>query len=570
MLATVISIQAQGGSNLGLVINVPSNMLSCEATSVQWIWTGSTADADGRTLSMAVEQVGSNNRRSFSEPSPIRHIHKRSESKRMTLMRRAAINIAGGNNVPVTAGSWTWNSVGVPVGTYRMALVLEPDSIVFFSDHFTVSQGPDISCLGSLGTTSASAAISTVLPALSMAAPTSTVNSSQATTTMLPSPVATASSSIVASVMPPATSQPQSNAHSSADDQSSHHHISGGAIAAAVIIPLLVLGVIIYLCCMRRQNGQGASDTSPSAKEKVASFFNGAASKYNRQIGTPMDPIHTAGHTRNDSALHRDILGADQDEKIMSPSAEHWVDFNPDSPEHDAAIVTSERVDAMVRESMDGRDAQAFYQLGQNKRLRQSGMSAVNRDTVLSDTSSMPTYLREADFTSQHTHSSFGHDQNGNAVGHVPNAQATETQASPLLERGNSKIRRKPAPTYSTYSTAGITKRTVALESLEVPLPDSSVVEAQSPFSDDNRVNEKTLGTQEEVMEDSPTLPQERTPVNSSRSFPVSVYSTNIDSPSQRILLETPRELLSEEERSRLYKLSIQMPQEERGFRVSF
>jgi hypothetical protein len=199
--------------------------------------------------------------------------------------------------------------------------------------------------------------------------------------------------------------------------------------------------------------------------------------------------------------------------------------------------------------------------------------------------STLPSYLRNADFTSQHTHSSFGHGANGLPLLNNDDGSPDEDSAA-TVERSNSKIRRKPVPTYSTSTIGGNREGHASMASLAA----SSNADDHSPFSDVHEATEATLERHaavpldqeewqethsnpgEETMADSPTLPDPHlhTPVNLSRTFPVSVYSSMGDSPAQRVLLETSRDSLTEEQKKELYKLSVQIPSDDRGFRVSF
>lgn len=592
-------------SNGQLDISTPSNMDSCESATIAWQWSGSQSDLSDNTVSIAVEEESSSHRRSLAEPSPIRFIRKRSGSNRRLHSRDSnAINIAGGQQVPMSDLEWIWNSVGVPQGTYRMVLTIDNQGYTAYSDPFTVSLGSDTSCLGSLVSTSSGQNV-----------PTTTASSVQTSTA--PGMVTTAfnstsTASNQASQGVSKTSNPSSSTSSSiaptysvqntSSSQDSKKGTSGGGIAAGVIIPLLVVGGLLYYFCFRRKKAASGNTPSHDWSEKFTGFLGGSRNNYNnnsahrREISTPMDPVHAAGLAMHEHAVKTQMRQAGEDSNAVTHAPEHWVDFGQDIQESDARLVTPQRVDEMIRASMDTARNEPFYQQGANTDLRQSTANSDQRSTMMTadsdGNSTLPSYLRDADFASQHTHSSFGHEANGTAVPHVGDdapLQRSPTQKS-ALERKDSKIRRKPVP---TYSTIGVTQAAAASSST---LHSDDV----SPFSDAHRVStppacefiggghdsiattsttviqdeklQEMLTQDQEVMEDSPTLPFAETPIHSSTDrFPVSVYSSVAGSPPQRILLDTPRRnSLTEEQKKESYKLSIQLPQEDRGFRVSF
>ena len=576
-------VQAQSIGNGRLLIDTPNAPLTCEAATVDWIWTGSSYDAQTNTVSVAVEREDISRRALLAEPSPIRFIRKRAAVWKPLHSRGNAINIAGGSSIPMSVGTWTWNSVGVPVGTYRIALTIDGEGTTAFSNLFTVREGPDTSCLGSLASdytptsvssptsesTSADSAINTSVPGTS-----SETNNSAA------SPTASPASS---TTLPSSSTAAQSATES--DKSSGSGGISSGSIAAAVIVPLLVVAVLLWLVCMRRK--KATTKETPAWSEKFAGFFAGssaAGSSHRRQISGPMDPVHAAGRAMHEHAVKTQIRQAGNDasskETGVTKAPEHWVDFQPEMQEKDAHLVTPAQVDEMVRVSMEaGRDGDGtttqFYQQGKNDALRESGVT---------DTSSLPSYLRDADFESRHTHSSFGHEANGSPV--LGDTSYVQLERSPTqksgLERSESKVRRKPVPTYRSSTTAETDEADSSEPETEVHGPFSDAHEAievagnhasttsSATVIQDDRLREMLANTDEEVMLDSPTLPFARTPPTNSSRFPVSVHSSVAGSPAQRILLDMPRESLTEEQRKEVYKLSVQIPNEDRGFRVSF
>lgn len=593
-LSLFLFTNAQEIGNGQLLVNAPTDPLTCEPATIQWVWTGSTSDAQMNTVSIAVEQISSNvdKRRALAEPSPIRFVRKRA-----TLHARDnAINIAGGSSLPMSSGSWTWNSVGVPVGTYRMALSIDGQGITAFSDNFAVTSGPDQSCLGSLASTSTS-----TLSSQSTSQPSSSTSATASQTTPISSNDANSSTSILPTATNPSSFTTPENQSSTSANQTSKGGPSSGGIAAAVILPLIAVGVLLWLFCMRRQKQQSNEKSLNEWSEKFSGFFTGTLGGnqgHRRQISGPIDPVHASGLAMHDQSVKdgmRQVGGqaaSASADGAVTKAPEHWVDFHPDVQETDARLVTPQRMDEMVRASME--EPSRFYQQGSNVALaRQSDTTDrhLTLETESDGNSSLPSYLRDADFTSQHTHSSFGHEATGVAVQSVSpdvslKRNSTQKSNGAPLARSESKIRRKPVPVYSTDSIGEIQ---AAAASSSLSLATTSDVDDQSPFSDVHEaastVNHEEHGSSvqseevqygntsqdQEYLVDSPTLPQvARTPVNVSRSFPVSVYSSVGDSPAPRTLLETPRQSLTEEQKKQMYKISVQLPQEDRGFRVSF
>ncbi|UZJ56804.1 hypothetical protein CBS101457_006124 [Exobasidium rhododendri] len=572
---------AQSDSASQLVVDAPQNALTCEAATVEWTWSGSQFDAETNTVSIAVEMTGdeSRRRRSLAVPSPVRFVRKRSSMH----ARDTAINIAGGSNLPLSSGTWTWNSVGVPVGTYRMALTVENMGVTVYSDTFDVTAGPDTTCLGTLGTSSTTvSSTSTSLPSSTSTSLLQTVPTQSAVTN------SSSSSTGATSTNPTSYTTPENQTNT----QSSSHSLSSGGIAAAVIVPLLAVGVLLWLLCTRRQKKQVNEKNLGEWSEKFTGFFAGVRSGksgsddkgHQRQISGPIDPVHAAGHSTHNKSVTQHMRQAEVGNSAatgkVTSAPEHWVDFNPDVQDSDAQLVTSQRVNEMIKSSMEG--PSRFYQQGANTALRQSGADDrhLTLETVSDGNSSLPSYLRDADFTSQHTHSSFGQEADGAVLQSGSSTAALDRSSSqrgdtPLV-RKESKIRRKPAPTYSTYTIGNNQEASASSTSLGTPDDE----DALSPFADIHQVSDATNATQSlsasgdrEYLDDNRALPLELlTPVNSSRSFPVSVYSSvGGDSPAPRTLLETPRQASSEDqEEKEKYKLSVQLPHQDRGFRVSF
>lgn len=588
-----LAAKAQTLSDGRLIVYTPTVMLSCEAANIAWVWTGDTSDLYVNTIQVAVEQESENNRRSLAEASPIRYIRKRTQ--RLHSRDSIAINIAGGSDVPMSQGSWTWNSVGVPAGTYRMALTIEGEGYTGYSPTFTVRQGDDTSCLGGTGQSSDNVPTTTVTAQQTSTAPGQVITTNGPNTTTQHGGTA---SVVKPSATTPVATAPTYNAQSDSgdDDNSSKKGPSGGGIAAAVIVPLLVGSVLFYLFCFRRRKTGGQS-TSPDWSEKFTGLLGGGGSRGNsehrRQISTPLDPVHAAGLAKHESAVMREMRPANDDPNTVTRAPEHWVDFHPDVQESDAHLVSPQRVEEMVRASMEmGNQQRTFYQQGSNEALRQSTATSAQRSTMMTESdghSTLPSYLRDADFTSHHTHSSFGHDVTGAPVGHPdenPTLKRSSTQRTHTLERSESRIRRKPVP---TYSTVGIQQATAssspALSDDASPFSDVHQVETpseiiakahestctttSSAMIQEDRLHE-ILQAHEEVMAESPILDPSpallHTPDSMSQEFPVSVNG----SPAPRVLLDTPRGSLIEEEQKEAYKLSVQMPMDDRGFRVSF
>jgi hypothetical protein len=588
-----LAAKAQTLSDGRLIVYTPTVMLSCEAANIAWVWTGDTSDLYINTIQVAVEQESENSRRSLAEASPIRFIRKRSQ--KLHSRDNIAINIAGGSDVPMSQGSWTWNSVGVPAGTYRMALSIEGEGYTGYSPTFTVQQGDDTSCLGGIGQSSNNVPTTTVTAQQTSTAPGQVITTDVPNTTSQHGGTA---SVVKPSATTPIATAPTYNAQSESgnDDNSSKKGTSGGAIAAAVIVPLLVGSVLFYLFCMRRRKAGGQS-TSPDWSEKITGLLGGVGnrgnSEHRRQISTPLDPVHAAGLAKHESAVMREMRPVNDDPNSVTRAPEHWVDFHPDVQESDAHLVSPQRVEEMVRASMEMSNQQRpFYQQGSNEALRQSTSTSAQRSTMTTESdgnSTLPSYLRDADFTSYHTHSSFGHDVNGVPVGHsddTPTLKRSSTQRTHTLERSESKIRRKPVPTYSTVGVEqAITSSSPALSDDASPFSDvhqvdtpseiiakahqSSSTTVSSAIIQDDRLHE-ILQADQEIMVDSPTLAPSpallHTPASMSEEFPVSVSG----SPAPRVLLDTPRGSLIEEEQKEAYKLSVQMPVDDRGFRVSF
>jgi hypothetical protein len=582
--------RAQTLSNGRLIIYTPTELTACEAANIQWVWTGNQDDLVDNTVQIAVEQQSENFRRSLAEASPIRKVRRKSQLH----SRDIAINIAGGSNIPMSQQQWTWNSVGVPEGTYRMALTIQGQGYTGYSSTFTVSQGEDTSCLGGSGagvpTTTALVQTSTAPgEVVSTAAPQSTNQ------TTSPAPAIT-STSAPSSTSTSNNSAPTFKAESdSGKNGSSNKGPSGGAVAAAVIIPLIVAGVLLAFC-MRRKKAAG-QPISPDWSEKFTGLLGGgnrSNKEHRRQISTPMDPVHAAGMAMHEQAIKTQMRQANDVSGAVTQTPEHWVDFNPDVQESDARLVSPSRVDDMVRASMEVNNSSLpqhpFYQQGANEALRQSTSTSMQRSTMTTESdgnSTLPSYLRDADFTSYHTHSSFGHDVNGAPVGHLDDAttlKRSSTQRSNTLERSESKVRRKPVPTYSTLGVsqaAGQSSSTVNNDDAS-PFSDvhgiatsaykshEDMISSSNHSVHDGSLHEILKGDQE-VVEDSPTLGVSpallHTPASMSGEFPVSVHG----SPAGRVLLNTPRgSLTDEEDKKETYKLSIAVPKEDRGFRVSF
>lgn len=415
-----------------LLVSAPDDAVSCQPAQVQWVWTGSAEDAETNVLSVAVvPEDGYFRRHNFEKRST--QLIKRRPTK--PSKRDVGINIAGGANVPMSAQTWTWSSVGVTPGRYRIGLTVSGAQYTSYSAIFTVSAGADLSCLGISG--SSSTVESTNLPDAS----TTTSDPAAASTTAQPA-TTTASSvntSSVSAVTPTsststaASSPISANAQSGSNDGSDATH-HGGKIAAAVLVPMVAIGLVfLYFCLRRKKSMKEASAQRKDWSEKALNLLSsrGQGPSHARNISQPTNPVHAGGLTH-----HADEIRAEMQEvrnmpgmsaRVMSPTGtEHWVDF---AGETDACPVTQNDMEEILRASMDQQRRSAselqaskkggLYQQGENLALRESMLSVEGSTSTSSAASTLPAYLREVRSPAP----SFGQDAEGRPIV-VPAARA--------------------------------------------------------------------------------------------------------------------------------------------------
>lgn len=453
---------AQDEDDLGngqLIVQTPGDVQTCTSLTVQWTWTGSLADAEMHSVSVGVVPMD-NSRRALPESS--HRLVKRKASHKLH-SRAALIRIAGGSTITMSDGSWEWHSVGVPPGRYQIALDILNEGVTSFSDTFTITQGPDSSCLGASPTT------------------TSDIPSS-ATSTSSPTD---ASSNVSSSTSAAVTEPVQPSAHTFGSDTSSsdHQNTNGGKIAAAVVVPIAIILAVVAFFLFRRRKVNASQVKRQAWSEKLSSLFHQGGPSHHRNISVPCNPVHAGGVTRHESAIRdemREIRGAEGNPEICVPTiAKTWTD---EAQDDDAHPISPEGMSEIIRLSTEGRPGvDPFYQQGSNSALGDDHQSRGLTTSTLSMDSSLPTSILDTS-----SHASFGQDAQGRPLqGDHDVYSSTDThelsRSSSLniseakdLERNSStrSIRRKPVPRMQSISQNG-----EAQQSDQV-----------GPFSDENAV----------------------------------------------------------------------------------
>lgn len=642
-------LYAQALSDGRLLVQVPSNIVTCGSATVQWVWTGSAYDEMTHDIAIAVVQADSDDssdsatfKRNVDEAQLHDHkrtIKRRSMSKMQRLQkRRMAVRIAGGSNIPMSVQSWTWSSVALVPGTYQLAVTILNTGVTVMSDVFTVSTGNNTTCLGGASYQS------TELPDSTSTAP-STSSTDESTNTMATNTQTDATASQNSSTSTPATSnssaatspipsdsQQQSQANT---DQGNHGSNNGGKIAAGILVPTLAIGAVIaffYFCRKRKINE--SAEHRQAWSEKAITLLNRASSKRDpahvRNISQPTNPIHSAGLTQHNADIRNEMIEAREGctlEPTSQGNTEHWVDLAADT---DARPITPDHMQDIVRISMSQSRDEPMNTSIASSRAESSSTSH----------STLPPYLREVRSPAP----SFGQDANGQpliASAARPSederrSSQTSTQMHDLsrngsvtsnatvtvgrkdstrdLTRNNSKnsVRRKPVPRIS-----------VSPDKLETVQSSAAVVsDEHGPFADDKEVSSSPqIDSSRQVtattLQAAPPIQSHlsvvsgqtiyndqlrdmldgdaeilRTPRHSNTSdFPESVHpspmsaqgsSPNLDAGSRVPILSSSRlrfesshddvpvnENATAEQRE-AWKLSVQLQDQDRGFRVSF
>ncbi|PWN88086.1 hypothetical protein FA10DRAFT_268309 [Acaromyces ingoldii] len=529
--AMFVAVEAQDFSSGNLVVTPPTSVVTCEPATVSWEWTGSTVEEVGQKVAIAVESVGDTNsldRRSLviSSASRLTKQRRAKRSERDAVKRGTPANLAGAASIPMTDGSWVWNSVGLEPGSYRFVVNAPGMSITSYSSVFNVQQGPDTSCIyaGAASSTASSTPVTTSsAPAMTSASS----NSSAASSSAVHNTASTASNA--------ATGAAATSSLQNAASESSHSGgLSGGKIAAAVILPLLaVIGLLCFFCFRKRKGtNDGAQDGAPSKDdgnftEKVLAAVGsrGKTSKHKRDISAPMYPVHSAGLAMHEHAVANEMRRTTDDDP-MAPNPEHWVAFNGSE---DAQAVSPRNVDDIVnrenarRSQDDGADDEnvaglGLYKQGKNRPyddnifLPHSHLSTIN-EASSSNPSRVPS--TEIVVVTSKPSSELERQQTAMADDRRPVDLARSASAGSTFS-----IRRKPAPAITKSmvgesqdsarrSSQGSTSSRILLPSPDQigdeeqgqetitdrtdraghpQTPGSSISSAHGPFSDANEV----------------------------------------------------------------------------------
>jgi hypothetical protein len=425
-------------------------------------------------------------------------------------------------------------------------------------------------------------------------------------------------------------SQQQSQANT---DQGNQSNNNGGKIAAGVLVPLLAIGAVIaFFYCCRKRNMNESAERRQGWSEKAITLLNRGSSKrgptHGRNISQPTNPIHSAGLTQHNADIRNEMMEAREGctpEPVTHRHGEHWVDLAADT---DAHPISPDHMQDIVRISMNqSREEPTDTALPSIRTQSVSTSSSTLPPYLREVRSPAPSFGQDANGqpliataatksaeeerrSSQSSTQMHDLSRNGSVTS---NATVTIGRKDSIrdLTRNNSKnsIRRKPVPRIS-----------ISPEQLEtVQSPEAIVSDEHGPFADDKEVSSsphfdsstktllqavppiqphlsvvsgKTINDDElqgMLDEDSEIL---RTPRHSNAAdVPESVHpspmSMHESSPrldagnriptfsSSRLRFESSNDLVpgnkepTAEERE-AWKLSIQLQDQDRGFRVSF
>lgn len=495
--ALVNHVAAQSIGNGRLLVQAPDNAVSCAPAEIQWVWTGSSLDAMTHVLSMAVVPIDGYSKRHVNTAANARLIKRRLSQPRSLQSRDVAIRIAGGSNVAMSDQSWTWNSVGVSPGTYRMALTVVGAGLTGYSSSFTVQAGTDMSCLG-IGAAPSS---TTDIPA-----PTSTdsavssttddggIASTQTSDDSQSSPTSSSANAAITSSSIPVSGDAQQQESTTGNNGHS------GKIAAAVVVPLAAIaGIVALFYCRRKRTSRQAASRRQGWSEKAITMLNRTRSQggagHGRNISEPLNPIHSAGLTKHDDAVRAEMCEA-REGCTLAPSAritstagtEHWIDF---AGETDACPISPDRMDEIVRVSTEQSrtTGQGLYQQGSNHALRESIVGDRTQSTT-SANSSLPAYLRDVASPAP----SFGQDADGRPI-NVPEPQRLSQSSTEMhgLSRDGSVVTRQGSTRDLTRSASKGSVRRKPVPQISVSTTDDSasaiVPDEHDPFADSEAVN---------------------------------------------------------------------------------